>query len=168
MHVQLLRQAGRDVRIVRDHLHPEGLRATRDFDAHAAQSDDAQRLAAKLGALQRLLLPLAGMHGGVGTAELTRHRQHEGEGVLGDRDGVAAGSVHHHDAALGGGVEIDVVHAHAGASDDAQLGRLVHHGGVDEGRPERTRMASASASSPSERFLVRGDNGPVAVLGERP
>ena len=67
--VQLLRQAGRDVRIVGDHLHAEGQRAARDFDADAAQSDDAQRLAAKLGALQRLLLPFAGVHGGVGARE---------------------------------------------------------------------------------------------------
>ena len=63
---------------------------------------------------------------------MTRQRQHEREGVLGDSDGIAARRVHHHDAAFGGGVEIDVVDAHAGASDDAQLGGLVHHGGIDE------------------------------------
>ena len=132
--VQLLREAGRDVGIVRDDLHAEGEGAAGNFDADAAQSDDAQGLAAKLAALQRLLFPLAGMHGGVGPRELTRQGQHESERVLGDRYGIAAGRVHHHDAALGGGVEIDVVDAHAGASDDAQLGRLVHHGCIDEGR----------------------------------
>ena len=54
--------------------------------------------------------------------------------MLGDGDRIAAGSVHHHDAALGGGIEIDVVDAHARASDHAQFGSLVHHGRVDEGR----------------------------------
>ncbi len=70
--VQLLGQAWRDVRIVGDDLHAEGQSAARDFDADAAESDDAERLAAKLGALQRLLLPLAGLHGGVSSHQVAR------------------------------------------------------------------------------------------------
>ena len=54
--------------------------------------------------------------------------------MFGDGNSIAAGRVHHHDAALGGGVQIDVVDADAGASDDAQLGGLVHHGRIDKGR----------------------------------
>ena len=38
-------------------------------------------------------------------------------------DGVAEGRVHHHDAALRGGGNIDVVDADAGAADDLQLRR---------------------------------------------
>ena len=136
-----------------------------DFDSDAAQADDAQRLAAKLGALQRLLLPLAGMHGGVGAHQVTRQRQHESEGVLGDRDGIAAGRVHHHDAALGGGVEIDVVHAHAGASDDAQLGGLVHHGGIDE-RGRAHQYGVRSGQFAGERLFVGGYDVPVVVFAE--
>jgi len=46
-----------------------------------------------------------------------------GEGELGGRDGVARGRVHHDDAALGGGFDVDVVDAHAGAADaDEALG----------------------------------------------
>ena len=70
----------------------------------------------------------------MGPHQGTRHGQHESEGVFGDGNRIAARSVHHHDAALGGGVEIDVVDAHAGASDHAQLGSLVHHGRIDKGR----------------------------------
>jgi hypothetical protein len=47
-----------------------------------------------------------------------------GEGQLGRRDRVARGRVHHDDAALGGGLDIDVVHADAGPADDLeQAGR---------------------------------------------
>ncbi len=132
--IQLLGEAGRNVRIVRDHLHPEGLGAARNLDANPAESYDAQSLAAKLGALQRFLFPLAGLHGGVGAHQAPRQRQHESEGVFGDRDRIAPGRVHHHDTALGSGVEIDVVDTHAGASDDAQLGSLRHHGRVNKRR----------------------------------
>ncbi len=124
-----------------------------------------KRFAAQLAALQGLLFPLAGVHGGVGPCELTRHGQHEREGVLSNRHGVAAGSVHDHDAALGGSVEIDVVDAHPGASDDAQLGRLVHHGGVNEG--SRAHQNGVGIGQfPDQRFFVGGDDGPVALLSK--
>ena len=61
--VQLLRQTGRHIRIVANDFHAEGDGTTRDFDSDTAQADDAQGLATKLGALQRLLFPFAGMHG---------------------------------------------------------------------------------------------------------
>ena len=164
--VQLLRQAGRDVRIVGDDLHAEGQSAARDFDADAAESDDAERLAAKLGALQRLLLPLAGLHGGVSAHQDERaSRQHESEGVLGDGNSIAAGRIHHHDAALGGGVEIDVVDAHAGAPDDAQLGSLVHHGRVDEGR-RANHDGIGIGQFAGERLFVGRNHGPIAVFAE--
>ncbi len=57
---------GRDEWIVADDVHAEGLGAASDFEADAAEADDAERLVAELGALQRFLLPLGGVHGGVG------------------------------------------------------------------------------------------------------
>ena len=39
---------------------------------------------------------------------------------------LAPGRVHHHDAAAGGGFGVDVVDAHAGAADDAQLRCVLH------------------------------------------
>ncbi len=48
-----------------------------------------------------------------------------------DADGTAAGRAHHQDAALGGFVEIDVVHADAGASHDAQPRRMIEQRGRD-------------------------------------
>jgi hypothetical protein len=40
------------------------------------------------------------------------------------RDGVAVRRVHHHDAARGGGFDVDVVDADAGAADHAKPFRL--------------------------------------------
>ena len=47
-------------------------------------------------------------------------REQHADRVLGGGDVVAAGRVHHHDAAPGGRVDVDVVDADAGAADDAQ------------------------------------------------
>ncbi len=40
--------------------------------------------------------------------------------MLGDADGISAGRIHDQHALAGGGVEVDVVDAHAGASDHYQ------------------------------------------------
>ena len=127
---QVLRQFGSHVRIVRHDTHLEGLGPLDHFAADAAQADDAERLAAQLIAHELLLFPLAGAGGGAGLRDAARHGEHEGEGVLGDRDGVAAGCIHDQHAGFGGGVEIDVIHPHAGAPDDAQFRRLFQHRGV--------------------------------------
>ena len=163
--IQLLRQTRRDVRIVRDHLHTEGKGATRDFDADAPQSDDAQRLAAQLGALQRFLFPLAGVHGGIGAGEEARQRQHESKGVLGDRYSIAAGSVHDDDAALGSGIEIDVIHAHTGAPDDAQSGGLVHHRGVNK-RGGADQDGVGGWQLRGKCFFVGRNHRPVGMLSK--
>ena len=88
-------------------------------------------------------LPDAG--GGVGLRNVARHRQHQGQRVLGHRDGVAARRVHHQHAGGGGGVQIDVVHADAGAPDHAQLRRLRQHVSALTLTALRTSSASASA-----------------------
>ena len=54
-----------------------------------------------------------------------RTQHEEGEFRRGDR--VAARRVHHHDATLGGGGDIHIVHPHAGPADDLELlGGLQH------------------------------------------
>src|SRR5208337_1557846 len=129
------------------------------------QADDAQHLAAQLAALQRLLFPLAGMHGRVSPSELTSQGKHESEGVFGNRYGIAARRVHHHDAALGGGIEIDIVDAHPGASYDAQLGRLVHHGGVNESGGAHQNGVGIG-QFPDECLFVGGNHRPVTLLSK--
>src|ERR1035438_5510624 len=96
---------------------------------------------------------------------MTRQGQHESEGMLGDSDSIAARGVHHHNAAFGGSVEIDVVQGRASASDDAQLGGLVHHGRVNErGRADQDAIRCGELTR--ERLFVGGYNFPVFVFAE--
>ncbi len=78
-------------------------------------------------ALKSFSVPLTGLHGGVGLGDFAGEGQEHREGQLGGGDGVPAGSVHHHDTPLGGGFDIDIVHAHSGAADHFQFGRGFHH-----------------------------------------
>ena len=114
-----------------DNLHAESAGALGHFKTDAAQAENAERLAAQLRALQVFLLPLAGVHGGVGRGQFARQGDHQADGQFGDGDGIGAGRIHHHDAAARGGLGVDVVHAHAGAANDAQLGRVRHQRVVD-------------------------------------
>ena len=43
--------------------------------------------------------------------------------MLGGSDVVAPGRIHHHDAALGGRLDIDVIDPDPGATHDTQIGR---------------------------------------------
>ncbi|WP_433985217.1 hypothetical protein RBB78_07010 [Tunturiibacter empetritectus] len=70
------------------------------------------------------------MHGGVGAGDGAGEGDHEAEGEFGDGDGVGAGGVHDDDAAMGGGVGVDVVDAYSGAADDAEPGRGLEELGV--------------------------------------
>jgi hypothetical protein len=54
--------AGREVGVVGEHPHPEGLSALGDLAADAAESDDAEGLAEELDAGERLAVPLPGAH----------------------------------------------------------------------------------------------------------
>ena len=120
-HIVLTRDHRSHKRVIAQQVHPEGLRAPRNLQPDAPQPDDAQRLAAQLRALQRLLLPLAVVHRRVGARDAAAHRDHQPQRQLGHGDGVGSGRVHHHDAAPRGLRCVDVVHAHARAPDDAQL-----------------------------------------------
>ena len=115
---------------MRDNFHPEGPCPPRHFHADSSQAHDAQGLAPQFGALKRFLLPLPGMHQFVRAADVAGHRQHERQRVLGHGDGIGAGSVHHRNALAGGGIQIDVIDAHAGAPDDPQLTGMFQQIGV--------------------------------------
>ena len=120
-----------DEGIVADDFHAEAAGAAGDFEADAAEADDAEGLAAEFGALEGFFFPLAGVHGGVGGGDRAGERDHEADGEFGDGDGVGAGGVHDDDAAMGGGVDVDVVDAYAGAADDAEFGGGLEQLGVD-------------------------------------
>src|SRR6202041_1850040 len=78
-------------------------------------------LVAELGALQRFLVPLGGVHGGVGARDAAAHGDHEAEGEFGDGHRVGSRRVHDDDAAACGLGGIDVVDTDTGAADDAEF-----------------------------------------------
>ena len=115
---------------------------------------------------RRFLVPLAGVHGFVGAGDGAGHGDHEAEGELGDSDRVGAGRVHHDDAAMGGGGGVDVVHAHAGAADDAQLRRVLEQGGIHlDGGAHDERVGVGQLFGQALDF-VRGDALPAGLLFE--
>ena len=123
LHAQLHRPLRRQERIVGDHLHLQADGAVGDDRADVAAADHAQRLGGELDAQELGLLPLAGLRGAVGLRDLAGERHHQRERVLGGGDGIAEGRVHDDDALGGGGLDVDVVDADAGAADHLELGR---------------------------------------------
>jgi len=115
--------------VVRDDLHSEGQGAACDLGADASEADDAQALAVEFSAHELLARPLASLHAGVGLGEAPGQGEDHRQGEFAGRDGVSAGGVHHQDAAAGGGLEVNVVHARPGPSDDLEaLGALEEFG----------------------------------------
>ena len=112
---------GGNERIAADDFEAETAGALGDFKADAAEAENAEGLATQLRALQTLLLPLAGVHRGVGRRQLAREGEHEADGELRDSDGVGARGIHDDDTAARSSFSVDVVHAHPGAANDAQL-----------------------------------------------
>ena len=137
----------RDERIVGDDAHAERAGALRHLLADAPEAGDAERLAAQLGAEKPLLLPLAVLHRPIGGGNAARERQHQGAGVLGDADAVRARRVDDEDAARAGRGDVDVVHAGAGAGDDAELAAPPASRSAVTLVALRTSSASASASA---------------------
>ena len=105
---------GRDVGVVGAQAHAEGQRPLGHQGTDATEADDAEGLAVQLDAFPFRALPLAGHQGGVGLGDVAGLGQQQGHGVLGGRQDVRLGGVHHHDAASGGRFDVDVVEADAG------------------------------------------------------
>ena len=120
-HAQLLGALGAAVRIIAHQVHAECAGALCNQAADAAKAEDGQRLLIQLAAAELATGPLARMHAGVCLGGVARACQHQAHGLLGGGDDVGGGGVAHDDAGLGCGLDVDVVHAHARAADDAQL-----------------------------------------------
>ena len=112
---------GRDKRVMRDDLHFKGQGAAGDFLANAAEPGQAEYLAAHLFTEKGLLVPLAGLHRGIGRRQLARQREQLRHGQFRDADAVGSWRVHDDNAATAGGFDVHVVHARTGAGDRAEL-----------------------------------------------
>jgi len=142
--------------VAADDFQTETASAFGHFKPNAAKAEDAEGLALELRALQGFLVPFSGVHGGVGGGQLAGESEHEADSELGNRDGVGARRVHHHDAAAGGGFRIHVVNAYAGAANDAKLRRVLHERVVDlHGGAHHDGVGVTERGVQPARLLVR-------------
>ena len=128
-----------DVRVEGDDPHPERGEPFGHHRAHTPESDDAGGLAEQLHPLVAGALPPPGAERGVGLRHVARLRQKQRDRVLGGRHDVRLRSVHDHDAAPRGLVDVDVVQADAGPGHHLEplprcqhLGRHLRLGADDE------------------------------------
>src|ERR1051325_5660732 len=116
---------GRDEGVEGEDVHAEAASAAGDDAAYATEPDDAQGFAAKLNTDETFALPATALQAGVGLRHASRQRDQHGDGVLGGRDRIAVGRVHHDDAARRRRHNIYVIDADARAPDNPQSpGRL--------------------------------------------
>ena len=144
-------QTGESAKSTAETAFTAAVAAAADVPARApALADDADRLLEELGARERGALPGAGRERRVGCGDVTGEAQDVADRELGGRDDVGGRGVHDHDAGARGGLDVDVVEAHAGTGDHLQRGRrgdrlCVHlrrgadedHVRLREGREER-------------------------------
>src|SRR5947208_2459279 len=133
--------------------------AAGDLAADAAQADDAECLARQLHADEFAAVPLAALQAGARERDVPGQGHHHGDGVLGGRDGVAAGRVHDDDAAARGGGDVDGVHADAGPDDGPQLAGVFEQVGGDPGG-----AADDDAVGGAEGVLEDGAGQALAVV----
>ena len=123
------------VAVVITDVHLEGCGAMGDFFADAAEAEDAQRLAAERGGerVSASGFPQAGAQVFVGLRKLAQGVQHQRHRAVGDAVVEHVGGVGDDDAALFGGIEVDLVHADAEVG-DSEFGQRIHQRGVDLAR----------------------------------
>ena len=113
--------------VVGGDLHADAARLACHGATDAAEADHAEALALEFEAGEAALRPLAGLHAGVGGRHVAGQREQQGQRLLGGGQRVAVRRIHHRDAAVGGGFDVDGVDTGAGTTDHAQVR------GMDEG-----------------------------------
>ena len=144
--------------------------------ADAAEPDDAERLVGQLDALPLAALPAPGDERRVGLGHVAGLGQQQRHRVLGGRDDVALRRVDDHHAAGGGGVDVDVVEADAGPTDDEEVGAGGQHlvgdrgrraddqgVGADDGRRAAARRTARCCTSTSWPAARRRSSPPSAI-----
>ena len=124
----------RHVEVEADHAHTEAACALGHELADPAEPEDPERLLVQLHAAEARALPGAAGERGVRLRHVAREGQQQRHRVLGGGDDVRLRRVHHHDPALGRGLDVHVVDPHARAADRAQARGLLDQAGVELGR----------------------------------
>src|SRR5262249_14453964 len=118
---------GADAGVVGDDVHVEAASAAGDLRPHAAESEEAEGLAAQLAPHELAPVPTTLAQGAMGGGDVASQAHHQGQGVLGGGDGVGGGSVNDDDTAPGGRMHIDVVDASPGATDNNKVASSVQY-----------------------------------------
>ena len=152
VYAQLLGSLAGDVRVERDHAHPEGLGPRGDERPDPAEPDQAEGLARELHALPPILVPTSGVELAVRLGDVPSLREEQRHRVLRRADRVRLRRVHDHHATARGGLDVDVVDADAGTRHHLQVGR-----GVED-------LSGHAGRAPDHERVVPGDRaGEVAA-----
>ncbi len=122
---------GRDVRVGADDDHLHGAGSIGDRLTDLPETDDAERPAAQLETGELGPRPFATPDAGVGRGRPPRDAVEQRERVFGGRDRVAGRCVDDRDAGTGRRLEVDVVDADAGPTDDDQPAARGDQPGID-------------------------------------
>ena len=131
---QLVEALGRHEGVVGHHPHLQSAGPFGDQKADAPEADDAQRLAGQLDAAVLGTVPATLLEGAMGLGDVARAGHDHGDRVLGGRQHVAGRRVDYDDAALGRGLDVDVVDPDPGAADHLEVGGRLDDLGGDLGR----------------------------------
>ena len=149
-----------EVGVARGDPHIEGARALGDRPGDRPEADQAEPRAGQLVPAEFLPRPLAGRDARRRSVDGAPQRQHRRQHVLRHRDGVRARGREDRDAALGAGVDVDVVEAHAEPSDDLEGGRGVEQLAIDAGDVAHDQRSHARDRG--QQFVARlGESGLV-------
>ncbi len=147
LHAQLAEALLRHVGVEGHHAHAEAERALGDQLADAAEAEHAERLLVQLHPAELGAIPRPAGERAVRLRHLAHQRQQHRERVLGRGDHVRLRSVRDHHAALGGGVDVDVVHPHAGPAHDLEPVRALDQvAGQLRGGPDQDPVELADAA----------------------
>ena len=171
-----LAEALRGHELVEGHdLHLERLRPVGDELADPPEADHAERLAVELVAGEPRAGPFASDQRGVRLGDVPAQRQRQRQGVLGGGDRVRLGRVDDHDPALGGRVDVDVVHAGSRPADHlqpraaldqvrGQLGGRPDHDPVELADPLAAARRRTSPSPSSTSKSSRSSSTPESAI----
>ncbi len=125
------------IEVVGQYVHAEAAEDADELLGYLARADDARRLAVHVEAQQAVQGEVAVARAPRGAVDFAVEREHQRHGVLRHGVGRVGGHANHRDAALGGGLQVDVVVARAAQgqqldavcghqADDFGVGRVVH------------------------------------------
>ena len=140
-HAQLGGAGRLHIRVVSDQPHAERAQPLGHEQADAAQAHDTHGLVREFHTGVLAAFPLSVYQRLVRRGNVARAGQQQRNCEFRGRHDVRGGRVDHHDPGLGSGIDVDVVQAHAGASDHLEPASSSQRLGIDlRGRTHKDRV----------------------------